>query len=234
MTGNLRSFTDNMTKTGKIILYLSFPFIVLGAYLLILFIFLPYEVYIALLGLMFIYFIPPAGKESVIPIGVSLGMPWWLIGTSVAMMDIIATLFMILNFDLALKIPILGDRWMKSFMEHGEEFFNKHRWIERFSAVGLAIFVMIPMQGTGGVSTPIVGKMIGIPGIKVLIAVIIGSLAGCYAIALGSEYILDLFLIDIRYGIIAVILLIAALAGGYFFWTKNQKKLREKSPKRHL
>ena len=234
MTGDLRNFTENMTKTGKILFYLLFPFIVLGAYLLILFLFLPYEVFIALLGLLALYFIPPAGKESIIPIGVSLGIPWWLIGTSVAMMDIISTLFMILNFDLALKIPILGDRWMKSFMEHGEEFFNKHRWIERFSAIGLAIFVMIPMQGTGGVSTPIVGKMIGMPGIKVLIAVIIGSLTGCYAIALGSEYIRKLFLIDIRYGITAIILLIVILAAGYYLWNRNKKKLREKSPKRLL
>ncbi|MBN2734434.1 MAG: small multi-drug export protein [Methanomicrobiaceae archaeon] len=228
------NFSDNLTKTGKLLFNLIVPFVVLGVYLIILYIFLPYDICIALLGLMFIYFIPPAGKESVIPIGVSLGIPWWIVGTSIAMMDIIATIFMILNFDLALKIPFLGDRWMKSFMEHGEEFFNKHPWIKRFSSLGLAVFVMIPMQGTGGIATPLVGKMIGIPGKNVLLAVITGSLAGCYLIALGSEYIRDLFLTDIRYGIIAIAALILILGGGYLFWTRNKNKLREKSPKRHL
>lgn len=223
------SFTDNMTRSGILLFNFILPFIVLGVFILILFIFLPYETYLALLGLMFIYFVPPAGKESVIPIGVSLGMPWWLIGTSIAMMDIIATLFMILNFDLALKIPILGDQWMKSFIEHGEVFFSRHRWIEKFSSVGLAVFVMIPMQGTGGISTPIVGKMIGIPGKNVLAAVITGSLAGCYIIALGSEYIKELFLMDIKYGIAAIIILIAVIAGGYLLFSKNRRKLRERT-----
>ena len=223
------SFTDNMTRSGILLFNFILPFIVLGIFILILYIFLPYETYLALLGLMFIYFVPPAGKESVIPIGVSLGMPWWLIGTSIAMMDIIATLFMILNFDLALKIPILGDQWMKSFIEHGEVFFSRHRWIEKFSSVGLAVFVMIPMQGTGGISTPIVGKMIGIPGKNVLAAVITGSLAGCYIIALGSEYIKELFLMDIKYGIAAIIILIAVIAGGYLLFSKNRRKLRERT-----
>lgn len=223
------SFTDNMTKTGKLLFNFILPFAVLGAYVFILYVFLSYDTYLALLGLMFIYCIPPAGKESVIPIGISLGMPWWLIGTSVAMMDIISTIFMVLNFDLALKIPVLGDRWMKSFMDHGGEFFNKHRWIERFSSLGLAVFVMIPMQGTGGISTPIVGKMIGIPGKNVLIAVIAGSLAGCYIIALGSEYIKALFMIDIKYGILAIIILAAIIIGGYYLWTKNKRKLRERT-----
>ncbi|MDD4127429.1 MAG: small multi-drug export protein [Methanomicrobium sp.] len=218
-----------MTRSGILLFNFILPFIVLGVFILILFIFLPYETYLALLGLMFIYFVPPAGKESVIPIGVSLGMPWWLIGTSIAMMDIIATLFMILNFDLALKIPILGDQWMKSFIEHGEVFFSRHRWIEKFSSVGLAVFVMIPMQGTGGISTPIVGKMIGIPGKNVLAAVITGSLAGCYIIALGSEYIKELFLMDIKYGIAAIIILIAVIAGGYLLFSKNRRKLRERT-----
>ncbi|MBP2133518.1 putative membrane protein [Methanomicrobium sp. W14] len=219
----------NLARAGKALFNLVIPFIVLGIYIFILYVSLPEAVYISLLGLMFIYFIPPAGKESVIPIGISLGMPWWIIGTSVAMMDIISTLFMILNFDLALKIPVLGDRWMKSFMEHGGEFFSKHRWIERFSSFGLAVFVMIPMQGTGGVATPIVGKMIGIPGKNVFLAVVAGSLSGCYIIALGSEYIKDLFLIDIRYGIAAVAVTAVVILTVYYAWTRKKKRLRERA-----
>ncbi|MDD3977211.1 MAG: small multi-drug export protein [Methanomicrobium sp.] len=224
------NITQNMTRAGRICFNFLFPFALLGAFIFILFISLPYEIFLALLGLMGLYFVPPAGKESVIPIGISLGMPWWLIGTSIAMMDIVSTLFMILNFDLALKIPILGDRWMRSFMEHGEEFFAKHRWIEKFSSLGLAIFVMIPMQGTGGISTPIVGRMIGIPGKNVLIAVITGSLAGCYLIALGSEFIKDLFIADIKLGAGAVIIIALLFAGGVFLWNKNKRKLKERTP----
>lgn len=224
------SITENMTRAGKLLFNFAFPFAILGAYILIIYIIIPHEIFLTLMGLLAIYFIPPAGKESVIPLGISLGMPWWLIGTSVAMMDIVAATFMVLNFDLALKIPVLGDKWMKSFMEHGEEFFDSHRWIERFSSFGLLIFVVIPLQGTGGITTPIVGRMIGISRKNIMAAVIAGSLIGSYTIALGSEFVKILFLTDIRYGVAALAVLAAATGGGYLLYTRNKNRLKRKIP----
>ncbi|WP_317137890.1 small multi-drug export protein [Methanochimaera problematica] len=223
-----------MSHAGMLLFKLTVPFLLLGGYCLLMYAALPYEVYVALMGMMFIYFIPPAGKESVIPIGISLGIPWWILAFSLALTDILSTLFMLLNFDLALKIPVLGDRFMKSFMEHGETFFHKHRWVERLSTIGLGIVVMVPMQGTGGVATPILGRIIGMTPQKIFIAVVSGSLFGCYAIAIGTEYIRQLFLIDIKYGAAAVLILIIAIISGYILWNKKQRKLKEKSPKSNI
>jgi len=218
--------------SGHMMILLRFflPFILGIAYLGGLYISMPYSEFLTLGGLMFIYFIPPAGKESVIPLGIAMGVPWWLIGFSVALMDILSSLFMVLNFDLALKIPVLGDRYMKSFMEAGEGFFEKHKYIERLSAIGLAIFVMIPMQGTGGVSTPIVGRMIGIPPLKVMLAVITGSLLGCTIIALGTEYIKDIFVADFTTGILVIIIIAVVVITGYLIYRKHDTKLRSKKP----
>lgn len=219
--------------TGALAINLCLPFAILGAYILMLWLILPYSLFLSLLTIMFVYFIPPAGKESVIPLGIALGIPWWIVGFSTALMDILSTLFMVLNFDLALKIPVIGTKWMKSFMDHGESFFMSHRWLEKLSAVGLAIFVMIPMQGTGGIATPIVGRMIGIPPLKVLTAVISGALAGCFLIAIGTEFLKNLLIIDFPLGIVVIVVLAVSAALGWLLWNRRQKGLRErKTPHR--
>jgi uncharacterized membrane protein len=220
----------NISGYMMILLRFFLPFILGIAYLGGLYISMPDGEFLTLAGLMFIYFVPPAGKESVIPLGIAMGVPWWLIAFSVALMDILSSLFMVLNFDLALKIPILGDRYMKSFMQAGQGFFEKHRYIERLSTIGLAIFVMIPMQGTGGVSTPIVGRMIGIPPLKVMIAVISGSILGCTIIALGTEYIRDILIADFTTGIMLITGIVLAVIAGFLIYRKHEAKLRSKKP----
>ena len=221
---------EKIINAGAVAFNLLLPFAVLGVYILALWLIFPYSVFLTLLTLMFIYFIPPAGKESVIPIGIALGIPWWAVAFSIAMMDILSTLFMVLNFDLVLRIPVVGTRWMRTFMEHGESFFMKHRWLEKLSTIGLAIFVMIPMQGTGGIATPIVGRMIGIPPLQVVIAVIAGALSGCFLIALGSEFLKDLLLYNLGLGIIAIIAVAACAVAVWLLWKRKQNRLRERRP----
>jgi uncharacterized membrane protein len=223
-----------ITKTGAMAFNLLLPFAVLGVYIAILWLALPESMFLTLLTLMFIYFIPPAGKETVIPFGIAVGIPWWIVAFSIALMDILSTIFMVLNFDLALKIPVAGTKWMKSFMEHGESFFSKHRWLEKLSTLGLALFVMIPMQGTGGIATPIVGRMIGIPPLQIIIAVTAGTLSGCFLIALGSEFLKDLLVYDFSLGIIVIIVIVACAAAALFLWKRKQKMLRERKPARRI
>ena len=57
---------------------------------------------------MFLYFVPPMGKESVIPIGIAQGIPWTILAISIAFVDIVVCLFLIWNFDLAKKLPFIG------------------------------------------------------------------------------------------------------------------------------
>lgn len=230
MEAEVENLPENTRITGTVIINLALPFAILGLYILLLYIALPESLFIYLITLMFLYFIPPAGKESVIPLGVAIGIPWWTVGISIAMMDILSTLFMVLNFELALKIPVLGTKWMRMFMEHGEAFFRSHRWLEQLSTLGLAIFVMIPMQGTGGIATPIVGRMIGLPPAKVLIAVITGAMTGCMLIALGSEYLKNLLTFDFRLGIAAIMIIVVLIVSGWLLWRRRERRLREKKP----
>ena len=224
--GKTFSFLHEMSGPAKIVFRFCIPFVLAAIFILTLYLLLDHDTFIVLTGFMAVYFVPPAGKESVIPIAIASGLiPWWLIAPVLAVIDILCALFMVLNFDLALKIPFFGTKLMKTIVDNGSSFFEKHPWIKGFSSVGLTIFVIIPLQGTGGLTTPIIGKMIGMPGKNIMLAVIVGSLISCYSIALGSEYVYQLFITDMWVGILAIVLIAAAVIGGWYLWKHFKERI---------
>ena len=68
------------------------------------------------------YFFPPLGKESVIPTGVAFGIDPLIMALSIAFVDIIIAFFLLWNYDLAKKIPLVG-----KFMEKIEN--NKAKYV---------------------------------------------------------------------------------------------------------
>jgi uncharacterized membrane protein len=205
------------------IIRLVLPFLIGGAYFGICLLMLPYENALLLGGLMLAYVFPPAGKESVIPLGIAIGFPWWLMAWSIALMDILAGIFMALNCDLALKIPLLG-RWIQHFMERGGDFVNRRPWLERFYFAGVALFVMFPLQGSGGIGGTLVGRMIGLSAGRTLAAISLGALAGCTLIAVGAQLIKELISMNLLLGIGVMIAVLSVLAVAYLLYKRRIKK----------
>ena len=172
----------------------------LGAlYISVLWISYPPEVFRVIFSGMTAYFFPPLGKESVIPLsiialkssgytGVFLNM--FVVPFSVAFIDIIVALFLAWNFDLALKIPFLGD-WMRKMEEAGKKRMEQSRWKGALLFWGIVLFVMVPFQGSGGVAATIIGRMAGMDWKKTVLAISIGAVAGCEVIGLISYYAAD-------------------------------------------
>jgi len=206
-----------MHPTINLALRFIFPFILGGLYILILFLFLPYERALLLSGLMGAYLIPPAGKETILPLGVALGFPWWLIGTSIALLDILAGIFMALNFEMAYRIPLLGT-WITKFMNHGHAFLSRRPWLKKFYFTGIVLFVMFPLQGSGGIGASLVGRLLGMSGRNVLIAITIGAFLGCYLIALGAEFVWDLIIALPLLGIGVAIAVIGTVIAVYLIY----------------
>lgn len=153
--------------------------------------FLPHDEALILGGLMLAYLFPPAGKETVIPLGIALGFPWQVMTLSIALVDIFSGMFMALNFDVAVRFPLLGP-WILRFLERREKFLDRRPWLEHLYFTGVALFVLFPFQGTGGVGASVVGRILGLPPLKVLVAIGIGAFSGCLLIALGSELFISL------------------------------------------
>lgn len=195
-------------------------------YIGVIFLAFPREKALLLAGLMLAYLIPPAGKETVIPLGVALGLPWWLVGTSMAILDVLAGLFMALNFELAYHVPILGG-WISRFMDHGGAFLSRRPWLKKYYFSGIVLFVMFPLQGSGGIGASLVGRLLGMTSRYVLLAIAIGAFLGCYLIALGSECVIALIIARPLPGLVMAIAVILGIVGGYLVYRRRMPRVQD-------
>lgn len=175
---------------------------------------LPTSIAARLLPLMLAYFFPPMGKESVIPIGIASGIPPYLMIFVISFIDTSTGLFMVWNYDNIKYIPLIGEplySLLKKAEEKGKKLSKEHKWIKSLEFIGIAIFVMIPFQGTGAIGASIIGRIIGMNPWRVWFATIVGSVFGCSFVAYGSEIIKLLLKINPIFSIIFVFITIAVI-----------------------
>jgi len=184
------------------------------------------------------YFFPPFGKETVIPLGTGilekgLNVPIFNIqvnpvsinpmsmALAVAFIDIVVALFLVWNYDLAKKIPVIG-KFIIKVEERGKNAEEKYGWVKPLRFIGIILFVMIPFQGSGGLVGSIVGRLIGMKPLNTFIAISIGAVIGCLLIATFAQAFLIFAEINtsitlILIGIIATIVII-------YYVIKRRKK----------
>jgi hypothetical protein len=196
---------------------------------------LDFSIFSQLGGLMIAYFIPPLGKESIIPIGVGSGeitVPLinqhiivqkinpLLMALSIAFVDIVTGIFLLWNYDFAKLIPFVGP-WMEKVEKSGGKQFKENSWLEGLAFFGLVLFVMFPFQGSGGVGTSIVGRVIGMDKYKIVYAIFLGSVVGCLLIAYLTDLFLTFIFQNIFYGIILTIVIIIII--GIYLYKKSMR-----------
>jgi len=196
-------------------LRLGLPFFLLGLHLLALALLLGARTAALIATLMLIYELPPAGKETVIPAGILLGLPWWAVAASIALVDVEVGLFMVWNFDLAERIPVIGP-WIGRFIAGGREFLSGRPWLEGLYFFGIVLMVMVPFFGSGGVRGSIVGRLLGMSRLEVMEAITVGAFVGSFGIALATLFLQRAFLESIFTFAAALLLLIAA--GVILYW----------------
>ena len=202
-------------------LKLTLPFAIAATQITFLYFFLDYPSFLIVIGLMIAYILPPAGKETVIPAGIFLGIPWWLMASSIMMIDVETALFMGWNFDLALKIPVLGSM-MKSFIGKSDEFIKERPWVKNFYFTGIVVLVMVPFMGSGGIRGSIIGNMLGMQKIPLFLAIVTGSFIGCFGIALAALFLQELFMQSILLGIAGVAGILIVTLTVLNYWKRNR------------
>jgi hypothetical protein len=209
-------------------LRLGLPFLLLGLHLLALALAFGTETMLAIAGLMLIYELPPAGKETVIPAGILLGYPWVAVAASIALVDVEVGLFMVWNFDLAERIPVLGP-WIRRFIAGGREFLASRPWLTGLYFFGIVLMTMVPFAGSGGVRGAIAGRLLGMSRLKVMAAITIGAFAGSFAIALATLFLKKAFIESLF--TFAAALLVLIFAGVIVYWlVKRVPPGRERGP----
>jgi uncharacterized membrane protein len=213
--GSAPIFSDNPFIARG--LRLGLPVLFVGVHLLVLAFLYGTETMLAIAGLMLVYELPPAGKETVIPAGILLGYPPWAVAASIALVDVEVGLFMVWNFDLAERIPLLGP-WIRRFIAGGSEFLAERPWLTGLSFFGIVLMVMVPFAGSGGVRGAIAGRLLGMSRREVMGAITLGAVIGSFGIAVGTLFLKQAFLESVFLGATALLLIIAAgvLLSWYF------------------
>ena len=139
------------------------------------------------------YLFPPFGKESIIPYmlssedtlslpswlsglgsGVGPALPAWVTWSMIVVMDVICAAILAYSWWFAEFIIIrirLLNRAYRALQRKAEKYRQK-----RLLTISLLIFMMVPFQGTGGISTTIIARLLGVSAKKTILIVFLGSL----------------------------------------------------------
>jgi len=168
------------------------------------------------------YFFPPLGKETIIPAGIIAGINPLIMALSIAFVDIIVALFLVWNYDLAKKIPLIGS-FIDKIEKIGKKTSSKYNWIKPLRFIGIMLFVMVPFQGSGGLVGSIIGRLIGVKPWNIFFAISAGSIFGCILIAYFSDIILSILIRNFPLGLLLIIIVISIVIM-YFAYNKLIKK----------
>jgi len=183
---------------GKLFLFFI-PFIIGFSYVGLLYLILGNTNTFWIVGsAMFAYLFPPFGKETVIPttifgllglqsVQLSPVLAIFVVSGSVAFVDVVTSYFLLYNFYIAKKIPLLGG-WIDKSQKFGARKMEKNEWIRRLAFYGVATFVVVPFQGSGGVGASILGRVIGMNKYYAWLSIITGAFIGSFLIGIVSYY----------------------------------------------
>ncbi len=207
--------TDITKKNRSIVVFqILFPFVVIFLFYTLLYYTLSWTMFSRLGAGSLLYFLPPAGKESVIPGMISKNVDWYLVIIDIVFIDVIISIFLIWNFDYVKKVPLLGGL-LKFVEKHSQKYLKDRRFAKGSVYILLILFVMVPFEGSGGAATTIIGKIIGVKPYKLWACVWIGSILGVSIItkaALEAKAYIGEDLIWVVIGIFAIAGIIAVIS----------------------
>jgi uncharacterized membrane protein len=130
----------------------------------------------------------------------------FVMAVSIAFVDIMVALFLVWNYDLVKKIPVVGNI-MERIENTGKDSSSKYAWIKPLEFIGIVLFVIIPFQGSGGFFASVVGRLFGMRPWNVFVAIVIGSFLSTFLVAYFTDVIFSLFIGNVLLGFLIVILI---------------------------
>ena len=202
---------------------ISIPFVIPAVIFAVLYLILPWNQFLQLGAAALSYLFPPAGKETIIPLGIAFGFTKWQMTALIFMVDVVCAMFVSWNLPLAKKIPLIG-RLIIWIERKGSETLTKNPGLRTVSWIGLVFWVMVPFQGSGGVTASIIGRSIGMRASHVISAVGVGAIIAGLLIGTVAEEGIDI----IRENWVAGIVVIAIIAVAAFVLFLFYKRYTDK------
>lgn len=207
-------------------LKLTGPVLLGAGYVWLLYMTLDWDTFEIVGGGMLFYLIPPAGKESVIPAMIALGIEPVFAALNIAIVDIVVGLFLALNFEVFIaligRIPVVG-KAIYLLERRGRVVLKRNPWMEEITFIGLILFVIVPFQGSGALMASIIGNIIGVDSKRVLLAVEIGAISGTLLVAFISSAVIEVIRrsVVLGLGLTGVIILIGVIL---YVWRRSRSR----------
>lgn len=212
---------DLSVRAFRLFFFLT-PFMLIGLLVGISFLVYPVRTN-ELWGAYFIYFVPPAGKESVVPLMVGQGFDPLFVGVAIMTLDVAGSLFVFGGWEYFVKIPLLGPV-LAGFSDRVSEFAEGRRGIQSAKSVFLFFLVMFPLQGSGGITAALISRVFGMKMIHALVAIAAGALSGALLIAYFADLVARLLGPEVLLAGVAVVL---AIVGIRYAWNLRRRAEEE-------
>ncbi len=140
------------------------------------------------LCVLFCSMIPIIECRGAIPLGWALGLPWWqtgllsLAGNLLPVPFILLLIRVVLRWMASSRVKLFNKivNWLNRKVE-------KHKGtIEKYSYVGVAIFVAIPLPGTGAWTGSLIAATLGLEWKRSFLAAVVGVLCATAIMTLVS------------------------------------------------
>lgn len=217
-----RTLLEDLSARAFRLFFFLTPFMLIGLLVGISFLVYPVRTN-ELWGAYFIYFVPPAGKESVVPLMVGQGFDPLFVGFAIMTLDVAGSLFVFGGWEYFVKIPLLGPV-LAGFSDRVSDFAEGRRGVQGAKSVFLFFLVMFPLQGSGGITAALLSRVFGMKMLHALIAIAAGALTGALLIAYSANFIAQWFGPEVLLIGVAVILTIVGLR---YAWTLRQRAEEE-------
>ncbi len=122
------------------------------------------------------------GAVTAVITGVALGLHPVYAALLVTFMESDMSLFISLNFDIILDIPVIG-KVVKKYMEKARRIIERRRFVEGMELVAIYTIMFIPFYGTGAITMTLVGKILGLDWREVWLTVTLASLTRSMIVA---------------------------------------------------
>lgn len=134
-------------------------------------------------------YILPGGIDFAVPFAVTvLDLTPWQVLLLTMYVDAWVTLFWLWNLDHLTRFERV-DRMVTKSRARADKLWARRPWLRFASGVGLALFILIPLPGTGSFTGIVAGKLIELPPWEIWTASIVGTSVRVAALAFGFEAI---------------------------------------------
>lgn len=170
------------------------------------------------------------GKFVIVTPAVSanVGFSPWELAALVVFMDLFTGCVIGANLHALYRLPWVGAR-LARLEGYGRRTLEQKPWMRRMSRVGITLFVMFPLTGTGAVGASILGRLLGMRLGWIIGCIGAGAVLGCGMMA-GLSYLLAEPLMALRnqtwFQLIGIGVIVAIIAGLGIWAARVDKRLQ--------